>query len=450
MQPGTRGQAPSGRASSTRGDAIAPYWERFHSFFIYPFTFDPLPASLGLTLLGGIIPWLFFPLAVVATLVLTVLTIRLAFRVLEKTALGYLDDPNAMFEAAPESNVLPYKQFAAATLAGALVGLVAAVVGPIVASVFAIVVAALWPAHTMLLAVSHSLRTAIAPGRLWHVVRVMGLPYLGLCGCLLLLLGGAGVIERYAVPRLPQAVGPFLLAYASVYFTLVMYRLMGYAVYQYHDEIGIDVRYEFHHHSREADLDPKARRAAMVAAWLREGDHEQALESARDMARDYPNDIDVHERLHTLLKAAPAAQKELRSHGQRYLGLLLDAQRGDHAVRIAEGLAAALPDFRLDVPERVVPLATAALHARRSDLTARLINGFDRHHPHHPDIPAVYLLGARLMSEHLRDDDKAARILHALRTRFPDHPVRADADKLLQVIERMKALGDARPGTAQS
>jgi len=89
----------------------------------------------------------------------------------------------------------------------------------------------------------------------------------------------------------------------------------------------------------------------------------------------------------------------------------------------------------------VLLLARAAFAAHRFETTARLLRGFDQRHPDHPDTPEVYLLGARLLIEFRRDEAQAERVLAALQSRFAQHPAAAEAEKLRQLIVRLRAIG---------
>ncbi|WP_374358266.1 tol-pal system YbgF family protein [Chitinimonas sp.] len=419
---------------------ITPYWECFPSFFLYPFNIDPLLTCLGVALLSALGEWLFMPLSLIARFAAWAVCARFAFRVLEKTAIGYLEDSPAGIEAGHGGKYLAYKQIAVIFVATFTVFMVATVAGPVAASAWGIVLALLWPASTMILAVSDSMMEALNPERLWRLVSGMGLPYLGLSGLLLLLVGGNAMVAGYVFPHLPELVQVPLAGFVAAYFAAVMARLMGYTLYQYHEEAGTDVARHFGEQGQGGvPLDAKALALREVSELIREGQQAEALQRLRELWRDYRFDIDVNERLHKMLVAEADAGKELLEHGNRYIAFLLAENRMLQAARMVESLQRRIPDYQPERSASVLPLAKAMLEARLVDGALRLIKGFDKRYVGHADIPEIYLLGARILCEYRNDDAGAARILTHLLARYPNHPVREAAESMMNTVQRLMA-----------
>ncbi len=420
---------------------IPPYWTRFPSFFIYPFMAEPLMACLGLALLATLAAWLFSPINFIPGFFFFIGTMRYGFLVLERTARGHLDDRTVIFDSQHGGKYLPYKQIAVVMLALTLAGWVAGAAGPNAAMVVLAVLALFWPANTMVLALTNSLGESISPGRLWYIASRMGLPYLGLCGCLFLLTFCGPTLFGIVGPRLPKLLVAPVFGFIMSFFTVVMYRMMGYVIYQYHHELDIDVRVGFDQQEVAAAFDSHATRGAKMAALIRDGDNDGAIALAREALREAPGDHEAHVRLHRLLGAIPACEDEFLHHGADWLKTLVHAQRNPQAVEVFEALASRRPGFRPTDASIVLPLAEAAFAARRFETTGNLLRGFDKLHPGHRDIPSIYLLGARFLIEHRRDDVQAERVLVALRTYFAGHPSAVEAEKLQQLIMRLRAVG---------
>jgi hypothetical protein len=77
-------------------------------------------------------------------------------------------------------------------------------------------------------------------------------------------------------------------------------------------------------------------------------------------------------------------------------------------------------------------------------LALTLVRGFDKRNPRHPDVPAVFLMSAQILSENFKKDDIATDILKSMLQKFPEHPLHAEAAAYLQVIERMVAMRAAQ------
>jgi hypothetical protein len=428
-------------STRTRAAAIPPYWTRFPSFFLYPLSVEPLMAAGGLALLATVASVIFAPINIVLGFMFFIGTGRYGFLVLERTARGHLDDSMVVFNSEHGGKYLPYKQIAVVLIGVMLAGWVGQFAGPNAATLVLGLLALLWPANTMVLALTNDLGQSLTPGRLLHVATRIGVPYLGLCGCLFLLTACGPALLGIVAPKLPKLLLVPVFAFVTVYFTVAMYRMMGYVLYQYHDEIGIEVRVGFDQQTQFAPVkDVRAARAEEIAELLREGRNADALALARNAVNDAPADHEARSRLHRLLAALPGNEDALVRHAGEWLPLLLRAQRGSQAVEIFEGLLAKKPDFQFADADLVLPLAQAAFDARRFDTAARLLRGFDQRYPGHRDTAGIYLLGARLLIEHKRDEAQAERVLAALRSRFPQHPAAAEAEKLQQLIARLRAV----------
>lgn len=196
-----------------------------------------------------------------------------------------------------------------------------------------------------------------------------------------------------------------------MYFTLIMFNMMGYVVYQYHHMLGVSIK------------DPVQRNQALP---------DTSTENA--------------------LIGELIAEREdcLFSHVRRYLPPLLKKNQGEKALALYRTLheqgTTKEASFAPEIPAQWLRLAEAA--RQRRDFTAALgfIKSYDKRFLRDPEIPAVYLFAAQLLSENLRQDDSAQKILAVLLERYPTHAVSTEAKQLLTVIENF-----ARPtGVAAS
>jgi len=428
-----------------RQPAITPYWERFPFFFAYPFRLDSLLTlsllSLAFWLLnrvihGGIIHVMLNGLLFVALL-------RHAFKVLERIALGQTDEA-AWRENTQEHPYRPYKQFAVlaagsvlvALLGGFVAGAFGVVVGQIVMIVASLILMLVIPASIMVLALTDDLAESINPEELWRMIAAIGLPYLGLWGCLSLLMSSGAAASAFLLPVLPKALTPLLLFFINMYFVIVMYALMGYVLHQYHAALGIEQAGGAAVSAPEKD-DARAQ-VAQASELVRAGRTDEAVRFLAGVVLAKPQDLTLREGYFRLLLASDAHRAELPREADRYLSILLQQQRADQALRVFDAVRRAVPDFLPVDGQARVGLARAALAAHRHDLALSLIKGFDQQFGgQHAALPEVLLLGARLASEHLRNDDQALKILELLLQRFPDHAVREEALQLQTVIARL-------------
>lgn len=127
------------------------------------------------------------------------------------------------------------------------------------------------------------------------------------------------------------------------------------------------------------------------------------------------------------------------AHAGDWLPNLLRTGQARQAGDVLEAIWQQQADYRPTLGASYLPLATALLDARRYATAARLIKGFDRRFPGHADTAAIYLLGARLLIEHQRDEAQARRVLAAVRQHYPDSPAATEALRLDELLDRLAA-----------
>ena len=174
--------------------------------------------------------------------------------------------------------------------------------------------------------------------------------------------------------------------------------------------------------------------AARVDGLLNEGRVDDALRLVIDaMRRDWRN-LELNERAHELYLLKGENPKTL-AHGQQYLRVLLAAERGSRALDVLKRLHHLDSVFEPQV-DLLLGLAKVAFEQNESHLAVALLRRFDKRFPRHPDVPGVYLLGARITSELLGQHDKAARMLEVMLRRHPNATVKADAMEYLAVLKQ--------------
>jgi hypothetical protein len=451
--------------------AAEPFWQRIQKFFRLPLDKSvllhifglsgALLVSLLLLFLGGF----GFALLLVAVFALLVAGARFGFKIIERSSKGYLVPSD--YPLTDEDLVgpyLPYKFVALnmvfGVVAAVLIGVLGGheVLGILLWGLFFVV---LLPAATMRLVMTGSLRGALNPTELVAVIRKIGKPYAALCAFVffadlsrtygMVFLAGAGGLGAGALGAsaggakaglgFGGVVLVFLLSVGFWYFTYVICALIGYAMYQYADRLEISVVGPGEERlksstGRHADIKSRTR-DALIGQMVTQGEIKEAIDLLNDDLRQRPNDLSLHARLHTLLLAENYTPK-IEDHTEKYMAMLVKSQNWREALDLVEEALARRADWAPRQAESIAPLARAALQKGRPQLAATLIRGFDRKHPHHPDVPQIYFVGAQLMAESAGKPDEARRILNYLLQKYAADPVATEARRYLEVMERMK------------
>lgn len=432
---------------SREAGAIEPFWRCIPRFFAFPFHLTPLLYCVFLSfavLAGTILPVPDMLGIALAMAIVWLAFLRYAYAVLEQTSLGF-DSPDQFEQFSdPDKKYRPYKQFAVLFVYSLGIGLATELLGKAAGTMAYILVALAIPASVMCIAISNSARQALNPFALMQLMTTVGWPYLALWMFVNMLSGASLAVFMFLGARLPAWLQLPVFNLASMYFTLVMFRMMGYVLYQYHQPLGLDVKAEFGRPGSSAKpVDVAGDRIGRLVA---DGDLPAALDLAYEEQRTLPESMPAHDRYHKLLRLADRKERCL-SHGQSYIGTLLRLGQGARAVEIYRDCSSLDGEFRPAEGKHVLPLADAARAGRQYDLALRIMRGFDKRWPHHSDIPSVYLLSARILCEHLHQDDLARRILAAMQVKYPGHPRSEEAAKYLSLLDR---LPQAAPNATRS
>lgn len=420
--------------------AVTPFWHRLPSFFRYPFQTEPLLYMAFLasaTLLGFILPvptpfdhllvhfgvWLAF--------------VRYAYKVLDQTAQGLLTPDQHRNETDPERVNLPYKQFGIFIVMGFAVG-IAESMGGLILGVVTVFVSLAMPASVMILTLTRSFWSGLNPLALMSMMRMIGLPYLGLCAFLFLLTASQQMLGMMLLPLFSGWLFLPAMNLVAMYFTLIMFNMMGYVIYQYHGILGVSL-----HASAPAEVKNKAEAGGeAIGRLVGAGQIEEALELAYEAQRVAPEDLAAQQRYHKLLQLAGKTDRVV-PHGRRYLTLLLQKRMGDDALELFKSLQLLDAAFEPEQPAQLLELAEAAKKRRDYTLSMALIKGFDKRFPRNAAIPSVYLFAAKVLCEHYKQEAMARQIFSTLLTRYPEHPAGIEAQQYLAVLDKLAAMAPA-------
>ncbi len=425
------------------GNTIPPFWERIPSFFAYPLKPDAL-IFLGILSVTSLA--VFLPLVgIFIYLVVIYALLKYGYLVLSHTADGHLTPPQLAGTGLAGQNNLPLKQLAVFILMGL------ATIGLGFLGQFAFVAGVLFllftlPASVMALAVSHSAFKAMNPATLVGIIRAIGWPYAILYVFLLLLSGGSDVATQLVAPLLPVWLLIVIGVFISGYFTTVMFHMMGYAVYQYHEPLGYGRVKEFdaseaqHAPTQAPTVDPFLNEVHILVT---EGKVDEARQRLKDRIRA-GGSLDERAQYHKLLKLS-ADKDELINHGGDYVKMLVGLDKREQALDTFADCMAADSKCHMWSGELAYDFAGRAHGQGRHDLALGLLNGFAKHYAEHKLIPQAYLLAARILCEQKGQDAQARKLLTDLLRRYPNHEATPEIERYLGFLDR---LGGASKATS--
>lgn len=466
--------------------AIVPFWNRVPLFFLFPLHVSMLTRIAVFCLLPAIGVYATSPQAMIVaigglSLIAWIGFLRFGSRVLSETSLGHLAPRHYSPFADETLAYMPFKIFALVMSSGMLVGVLGALFGRNVAIGANVLVSLITPAALIVLVVSRSLFAGLNPMASLSVMGAIGKPYFLLCLFLFSLSTAQGFLsaqmlesvikplmarwaeiqaaaqevasqaEADALSEMMSAFGAelqrlkprfaatiFLISAVAMYFTLIAFNMLGYAAYQYHAKLGLEIDEEPATTRRgpaSVETDPDAKRIAeLVAA----GNIDQALDVAYEAQRLDHENLPAQERYHKLLHLA-GKDDRLLGQTNRLLPLLLRQGKKHNALDVLRRTRERHPQYLPEQAEQILDMAEAARSERQPKLALELLSAFEEKWARSALLPEALFLSGRILCEDLRDDAKANAYFSRICESHSAHPKAVEAQRFRDVLARMAA-----------
>ena len=417
------------------GNLIIPFWHRIPHFFIYPANLVPLLVMLAIVAIGGLVGGSLFGFLI--QLALAIVFMKYAYVVLEQSAQGYLKPrPFEMSHLADELE-LPFKQLFVIIIVYAANLFVYENLGEGMFFITMFLSVLSFPASVMVLAVEHSFISAFNPLIVLATIKRIGLSYFVLCIFLTLLLTGSWVAMDLISGVLPKVLTSQVVIFIFFYFTLIMFHMMGYVIYQYHENLGFNIEQEFDESDeQETESDQPRTPTREIDILIQEGKLDDANQRMQQQIKDSPNDMALWQKYHKFLYVTKD-QANLKKYGAKYISRLLHEGKPSRAMQVFMDIRQVADDFKPDnAPERF-ELAKLLAGNGQARLAMLLLNNLHVDFPSYADIPRAYYLVAKLLSEQFNDDAKAKSIIDFVVKKYPNHPEINTIKEYGEVIERL-------------
>lgn len=412
--------------------AIVPFWRRLREMVLYP---SGMAAMVPIVLLGIGHILVFIPLGIIIVLLLTVAMYHYAFDCLRATADGRLEPPDSGLS---DGGGLGWRLVGLIFIMFGLALICGLLLGPALGSLALLVLGLALPGATITLAMEQRLSAALNPLNWLSIVTRIGWAYLAAVGLCLVVFFSQGYAAALAGSVLPMFLAVIFAGIVSNYALVIAFHLLGYLVYQYHEELGFEPQRPRVLQALKRP-DPDQDMLDESAALVRDGQPEAAARHLEAHLRGRGGTAAVHTQYRKLLRLNGENDALLR-HGHEYLSILLGQEKARAAVDLLHECQAIDPTFAPARADEVTQLARLAADAGHAEVVLKLLSGFHKRFPRSADIAPNYLLVATLMHERLGQDDKARRLLLMLRTQYPDSPVMPAIEELLATVERMLAM----------
>lgn len=403
-----------------------PFWQMLPHFFLYPLQSNSLlvmgfVTALSLLFTAGL-------LGLAATLLALATVVKYGFVIIERRGAGDTVAPTLGDALTGDAHHLFLRQFALLFL------MWLAVVGsmrlhPTLGMMTSFFIALAIPASTMLLAITKSVRESANPLGWLSLMLAVGWPYLLLWLCTQVITAGPDYILEWTASALPDVAIMPSVTLLMTYFSLVLYTMLGYVLFEYQHELG----YETAPDEDDDDMDhqsfTKARALGETAVYISDGDYQLArtcLRQALDSVRD---DLDLHLQYHKLLMLLDDDQA-LVNHSNYVIGLLKTQNQLPRAVNIVRDTQTRVPGFTPADTRVAIDIARLMVMQGLYRPAVKLFHNHHKRRPDDPLLPEAYWLVAQVMSEHLNEDTQAKAIARFMLKKYPRCPQHADFARL--------------------
>lgn len=405
--------------------APAAFWTRIPAIATYPLRGSALYALIALTLCSAllVLPGI---LKLVVMGVLGMATYTYAFDILRHTADGQADAPRLGYDSF-DSAVLRLILLAIAL--GIVIGVAAGIAGPLGLTIAYLGTMLLLPGMLISLAIDGSLRRALNPAVSIDMALRIGWPYLAAYGLLYVIQGSGTAAVFVALKYLPPLVREAAVMMTSIWTLFASFHLLGYLVYQYHEELG----YVPSGGAAHERIDPDQRLLDEAEQYVRDGHSDEAFQALRGAVRARAVSLAVHELYQRLLRQHHR-NDELREHTRQYINRLLQEKQERRALALQREALDSDPAFTPLLPEHATLLAERAKMAGQFQLATDGLLAAIAGWPRDPMLPSWSLDAGLMLAERFGRDAQARAILQNAADRCDNDAQRAKLDAALRAV----------------
>ncbi|TCS43931.1 hypothetical protein [Reinekea marinisedimentorum] len=377
-------------------DNIEPFWRRLERAFRYPLNSNALGIIVGLSVASTVLSSLPFAglIILILNLIVAGATVNYAFMCLKSTAEGNMEAP-PIAEAFSGTLQILFRLLGMILLIGLGIYAIGSTLGPGLAMVASVVVMIGLPAILMCFGYTDSILESLNPFTFVRLITTVGLPYAVLVIFLMIMITSMGVLQQLIGTNL-AALSTLIQIGIGNYYSVVMFHLMGYMLYQYQDKLGVASSADELFEDEAAEPADVALQHANVRLKLGEYDRvDDILKNALDVT---PGNKRLWQRYFDFL-VRTGRRASLKPFADKYLRHLIETAQNPLLSADYKRIIKLLPTYQPSDPHVRYFVASAVRSAGDSMAAVRLLNGMHKSYPEYENLVTAYYL----MKEALND-----------------------------------------------
>jgi tetratricopeptide (TPR) repeat protein len=379
------------------GNTVEPFWRRLPEAFKYPVNSASMSLIVGMSIvsvLATLMPFLFI-LAIFLYLFAVGAVLKYSFTCLEHTAMGDMKAPDVM-DAYHGGIKLLFQLVFITIIMLLVVGAAVKYIGLAMGGLLGVIAVVSYPAILISLAQTQSAVEAINPLRALALIGAIGLPYGLLIAFIMMMMTSVAVLNEWIGTYIP-AVSYLLQTIVSNYYTIVVFHLMGYMLFQYQGKLGYSARID-DDENEQAQRTDTARYLAKIDVLLKEGEYEQMVDGYYRMFKQFPAESVFYDNYFELLYACKKSTL-MADFAGLYLEFMFKKKRYDKITATFKKILLVTPDYIPGSPGLRLEIARLLTQQGDNKLAIKLVNGLHKQHPEFAGLVDAYQLMAGLLDE---------------------------------------------------
>jgi tetratricopeptide (TPR) repeat protein len=432
------------------GNLIKPFWARLREFFLYPLHLAPLLVLCILALIAFLliqmpgwyyrVDFLFWriPRNFLFALPFVFVFLKYAQSVLEATAHGHLKPKPLSAEQLTENGLIVIKLLLMLLVFNLIEFAALDLFDQIGKNIIEFVLAFATPAAIMVLAMEDSLFSALNPATVGSVILRIGTPYIILFVLFYLLQIARDTMIVMLAGVVNPSLGATVFVFVSMYFYLIMFNMMGYLLYQHHEDLGFSIDVEVEDYTDKGkkvaeEVSPELRAVEIL---IHEGKTEDAVRQLQGLIRNSPTELEARERLLKLLRLTgdlPLHQEQ----GQAYISYLMGENKLAQAAKVYKSCCEFDKNFKPEKANERVELGKFLRHNGQPKLAMAVLNNLHKDFPTYDNVPQAYLMVAQMLCEQFNEDVRARQVLQFVLQNYPSHPMADAVRDYLKIVDEV-------------
>jgi len=422
-------------------DNVDPFWRRLEKAFKYPLNVNALTMVVGLSVVTvvvtslpfqGIITWLF-------GLFLVGAMVNYSFMCLTSTSEGNMVAPSVGESFQGTISVL-FKLLFMVILIALVLYAITAYIHPILGAIASIIVLIGAPAILMGFAHTQSVIESVNPVNFVRIMSTLGLPYAVLIIFLMIMMMSVTVLNQIIGDDL-AALSAILQSSVSNYYSVVMFHLMGYMLFQYQGKLGYST----------GDADSKTMKQAETAdvvlahvnIRLKEGEYDRVDELLKSGIENSRRDKRLWAKYFEFLYRTENTAS-LEPFADNYLHHLIETAQTDRLASDYKKIKQLLPAYVPGHGHIRFHVANACRVGGDSLAAVQLVNGMHKLFPDYEKLVAAYQL-MKLSLDDLPNmsaqAEKCQGLIEQLKKKYPEQAMdNANTKKVTYEVKEPAAV----------